>query len=237
MLWSTPGICRRKGRPSHWHLLPRTAAFWPLARSNPHFNNLWFTVKSSTRIFSWCSTVTGWHFCSFSLCTSNLLWGKVSSYFCVPLFGWFSSYCSGAFLVIWRQWKIRDKRCRAGEEESVRVYFFSPCLWSRNICWKPQTAEFSNTTSRCQATLLPSVTFTAEEINQSGNKEWRKFRKKCQKPNLSRIKWIRTLLVFGEANWNMFLTHVNPLCHCCLRNFVITKLLWAKDLKLVRRDL
>lgn len=75
--------------------------------------------------------------------------------------------------------------------------FFSPCLWSRNICWEPQTAEFSNTTSRCQATLLSSGTFTAEEINQSGNKEWRKFRKKCQKPNLSRIKWIRTLLVFG----------------------------------------
>lgn len=32
--------------------------------------------------------------------------------------------------------------------------------------------------------------------------------------------------MFGEANWNMFLTHVSPLC---LRNFVITKLLWAKD--------
>lgn len=32
--------------------------------------------------------------------------------------------------------------------------------------------------------------------------------------------------MFGEANWNMFLTHVSPLC---LRNFVITKLLWAQD--------
>lgn len=165
-----------------------------------------------------------------SVCTANLLWARGSSYFCVTPFGWSSIHCDWAFLVIWRQWKIRDKRCRVGEEDFVPVlgFFLSPCLWSRNICWEPQTAEFSNTTSRCQATLPSSGTFTAEEINQSGNKEWGKFRKKCQKPNLSRVKWIRTLLVFGEANWNVFLTHVSPQCHCCLRNSVITKL-WAKD--------
>lgn len=95
-----------------------------LAHSNPMS-----VICNSQWNYSWESSdrpKPGVTFCSFPPCTLNLLWGKVSPYFWATLFGCLSSYCDGALLVVWRQWKMRDKRFRIGEEEFVRVYFFLP---------------------------------------------------------------------------------------------------------------
>lgn len=168
----------------------------------------------------------------FSLCTLNVeLWfGEVSSH--VRQLAWlgcFSSYCHAAFPVIGRLWKIkRQKMQNWGGGICACVFFLTLSLKQKHLL------KAINSWVQQYHIMLPSNSaflsnFTAEEINQAGNKEWRKFRKKHQKPNLSRIKWVRSLLAFSGANWNMFLTHVSSLYHCCLRNFVITKLLWSQD--------
>lgn len=177
-----------------------------------------FTVELPTRIF----------FCSFPPCTLNLLWGRFSSAFGVALLDGLAAIVVELSSGFGGSGREETKDAGLGRRNLCLCIFFSPCLWSRNICWEPRAAELSNTPAHCQATLLSSGALTAQGINQA-IKNGENLGKKCQKPNLSRIKWIRTLLVFSGANWKMFLTPVSPLCHCCLRNFVITKLLWAWD--------